>query len=171
MLTLLTLAAILQSFSISLGVGSSTIAICSFFVAIADGTIEPSERKMMGVNYFVLRVAMVFILLTTLTLLVSQYFLVISQVFTPYVVAQLIVLAVLFINAILMTAHIMPSTFGPAIQEGNWYTLGLLAALLPLKLVDFTILQFILGYFAWLVLAISIVNGVMAVLKQRRKAA
>ncbi len=59
------LVAILQSIGISLGVGSSTIAIVNFFVAIADGKIEPTERKMMQVTYVILRVAMVTILLTT----------------------------------------------------------------------------------------------------------
>jgi hypothetical protein len=159
---LFTLIAILQSFSISLGVGSSTIAITSFFVAIADGSINPDERKMMGVVYIILRVAMVLILITTLALLLRQYGLGGWGALTPYHFGQLLVIAVLFVNAIGMTLHIIPSNFGPAIQAGNWYTLGTLAALLPLSITNFSYTQFALSYVAWLILAISIVNGIMA---------
>ncbi|MBP9843164.1 MAG: hypothetical protein KBC62_04125 [Candidatus Pacebacteria bacterium] len=167
MTTFLTLVAILQSFSISLGVGSSTLAIANFFVAISDGGISPDERRMMGVVYIVLRVAMILILLTTLCLLAAQYsagtlFLV------PFNIAQLSVIGVLFVNAMLMTAHIVPSNFGPAIQAGNWYTLGTLAALTSLSLTTFTLGHFFLAYVTWIVLAISIVNGIMAIQVARR---
>ncbi len=163
MTSLAILISIIQSFSISLGVGASTIAIISFFVALADGKIEPAERKLMGVAYALLRIAMVAILATTLVLLYLNYF-----ALTPFIIAQLCIIAILFINAILMTAHIMPSTFGPAIQAGSWYTLGTLSALAALQLTHFTVMQFSLGYLTWIVLSVSIVNGVMAALKAKR---
>jgi hypothetical protein len=165
---LFTLIAILQSFSISLGVGSSTIAITSFFVAIADGSINADERKMMGVVYIILRVAMVLILITTLVLLLRQYGLGGWGSLSPYHFGQLLVIAVLFINAVGMTLHIIPSNFGPAIQAGNWYTLGTLAALFPLGITTFSYTQFALSYIAWLILAISIVNGIMAMQMAKR---
>lgn len=158
--------AILFSFATSLGVGSSTLAVLNFFVAIRDGQIEPAERKMMGVVYIVLRTAMV-VLFITLTLLTgyNAYHLGVSA-FTALLFAQWLILAILYLNAILMTLRIMPSTFGPAIQAGSWYTLGLLAALLPLGLTNFTFTQFVLGYVCMLVLATAVINGTMAVLKK-----
>ena len=162
MTTLFTLIAILQSFSISLGVGSSTLAIVNFFVAIADGSISPDERRMMGVVYIILRIAMVGILLTTATLLLYQYGFGGLGSLSVFHLAQVIILIALFVNAVLMTKHIIPSNFGPAIQAGNWYTLGTLAALLPLGITNFSFSQFILAYIAGLILAISIVNAVMA---------
>jgi hypothetical protein len=167
MTTFLALVAILQSFAISLGVGSSTLAISNFFVAIADGNISPDERRMMGVVYIVLRVAMILILVTTLCLLAAQYTAG-TFYFFPYNVAQLTVIAVLFINAMLMTAHLVPSNFGPAIQAGNWYTLGTLAALVPLGLTGFSLMHFLLAYITWIVFAISIVNAIMAIQVARR---
>lgn len=167
----LTLAAIIKSFAISLGVGSSTLAITSFFVAISDGRIDDTERRMMGVVYIVLRVAMVLILLTTLILLSVQYAATGFSEISTFNFAQLFVTLVLFINAMLMTAHLIPSNFGPAIQAGNWYTLGTLAALVPLQLTNFTAIQFVLAYITWLVLAIGIVNGVMAILRGNRHGA
>lgn len=167
MTTFLTLVAILQSFSISLGVGSSTLAITNFFVAIADGSISPDERRMMGVVYIVLRIAMILILITTLCLLAAQYSAG-TLYLVPYNIAQLVVIGVLFVNAMLMTAHLMPSNFGPAIQAGNWYTLGTLAALAPLSLTTFGLTHFFLAYITWIALAIAIVNGIMAMQMAKR---
>jgi hypothetical protein len=164
-----TVVAILQSFAISLGVGSSTLAITNFFVAIADGTIDETERRMMGVVYVVLRVAMVAILVTTFLLIVLDNAMTGLANFTTFTVALIVALAVLYINAILMTLHLMPSTFGPAVQAGSWYTLGTLMALKGLDMTDFTLLQFLMGYMTWVVLAIGIVNGVMAILKARKE--
>ena len=164
----ITIVAILQSFSISLGVGSSTLAIINFFAAIADGTIDPTERRMMGIVYVVLRVAMVSILLTTILLIAYQSTETDILALSTFAYAQLFALMVLFSNAMLMTARLMPSNFGPAIQAGSWYTLGTLAALVPLGLTSFTFLQFILGFVTWIVLAVSIVNGVMAIQLAKR---
>jgi len=167
MTTISLLIAVLQSISVSLGVGSSTLAITNFFVAIADGTIDAQERRMMGVVYIVLRVAMVLILITTVALVA------ISTTTTPYqelpaaTYAQLLVIFVLFANALLMTAHIMSSTLGPAFQAGSWYTLGVIIALQGLGVTSYSFFQFLLCYIAALFLAVGIVNGVMAILKAR----
>jgi cytochrome c oxidase assembly factor CtaG len=168
MFAFLSLISILQSFAISLGVGSSTLAITSFFVAISDGNIDDTERRMMGVVYIVLRVAMVLILVTTLIILSAKYATVGFGGMSAFHFGQIFATVVLFVNAMLMTAHIIPSNFGPAIQAGNWYTLGTLSALLPLGLTNFTFLQFGLAYVTWLVLAIGIVNGIMAILRGKR---
>lgn len=161
----ITLFTILQSFAISLGVGSSTLAIVNFFVAIADGKIDETERRMMGVVYVVLRIAMVAILATTGVLMALET-LAGTAIFTNYLIAQLIVLAALYLNATLMTLHKMPSTFGPGIQAGSWYALGTLLALASLDLTDFSLVTFVMAYLTWLVLAVGIVNGVMSILKQ-----
>ncbi len=163
------LVAIIQSIAIALGVGSSTLAITNFFVAIADGKIEPAERKMMGVVYIVLRVAMVLILLTTTTLTLSGYYQFTENAIAPYGVAFFILILVLYANAVLMTLRIMPSTLGPSLQAGSWYTLGVLNALLPLGLVTFTLLHFLLAYAVVILLATALVNGLMAYLTARRQ--
>ena len=161
--------AILQSFSISLGVGSSTLAIINFFTAIADGTIDDTERRMMGVVYVVLRVAMVAILITTVLLTGAKLLYIPFSQLGAFTFGQMTVLFVLYLNAALMTAHLMPSTFGPAIQAGSWYTLGTLAALAPLGVTTFNYLEFLVGYITWVVLAVAIVNGTMAIMKHKRK--
>jgi hypothetical protein len=163
----ITLVAILQTLSVSLGVGSSTLAIINFFVAIADGTIDETERKMMGIVYIALRVAMISILVTTLGLIALEFFNQGAVSLTPFDIAQLFTLCVLFVNATLMTIRLMPSTFGPAIQAGSWYALGALVALKLQGITDFSFIQFFGVFVLWIALAIGIVNGIMKLLKQR----
>jgi len=165
-----TIVAIFQSFSISLGVGSSTLAIANFFAAIADGTIDATERRMMGIVYVVLRVAMLAILGTTMLLLAPVVAYDGLLALSPIAIGQCVAITVLFINAMLMTAHIVPSTIGPGLQAGSWYTLGTLIALQAQGVTEFTLLVFFLAYVSWLVLAVGIVNGVMAFLKSRKAA-
>ena len=164
------LVTIVQSFSISLGVGSSTLAIVNFFVAIADGVIDETERRMMGVVYVILRVAMGLILITTILLLGQMYVAAGLAGLTAFAWGQALALLILYVNAVLMTKRLIPTTLGPAIQAGSWYTLGLLAALQMLGMTGFTLGQFLLGYVAWLILAVGIVNGIMAMLKAKREA-
>lgn len=164
---LITAVAILQSFAVSLGVGSSTLAILNFFGAIADGTIDATERRMMGIVYVVLRVAMVAILVTSAMLLAYEYSITGLSLFSVYDGALLIILFVLFLNAALMSARLMPSTFGPALQAGSWYALGALAAVQGLGLVTFTFGQFIVGYILGIILVTAVVNGVMSIMKSK----
>lgn len=163
------LATIVQSMAISLGVGCSTLAIINFFVAIADGKIDETERNMMGIVYSVLRVAMVLIFVTTAIIFIHSTVVGGLGALSIYLFAQIIVTYVLFANAILMTRRIMPSTVGPAFQASSWYTMGILSALVPQGLHNFTLLQFLLGYLAAFLLAVSIVNGMMALLADLRR--
>jgi hypothetical protein len=160
------LLTILQAFSISLGVGSSTLAITNFFVAIADGKIDDTERRMMGVVYIVLRVAMVSILLTSGALMTLR--LIGGEELMGGDYALLTIIATLFLNAILMTKHIMPSTFGPSIQAGSWYALAALMSILAQGYTEFGYALFLLTYITWIVLATAIVNGIMAYLRAHR---
>jgi hypothetical protein len=162
----LILVAIVQSISISLGVGASTLAIINFFMAIADGTIDATERYMMGAVYVVLRLAMVLILATTLLLFIVEYLNDTLALSTYY--GQFTLLAVLYLNAVLMTARIMPSTIGPALQASSWYTLGILSAVASVGATSFTYLQFLLAYMSVFLLAVSVVNGIMSYQKAKR---
>lgn len=167
--TSLIFVSLVQSMAISLGVGASTLAIVNFFVALKDGTIDQTERHMMGAVYVVLRVAMVVILAATLLLFMVDY----TEGGMPMTtyLAQGTLIAVLYLNAVLMTAKIMPVTIGPALQAATWYSLGIVAALVSLGFTAFGYLQFGLGYLTVILLAVSVVNGIMAHQKAKRAAA
>ena len=169
MATLAFFVALIFSMATSLGVGASTLAVLNFFVAIADGKIDETERHMMGVVYFVLRVAMVTLFFTLAFITGYSTTHLGVDAFTPLVYAQWMTLTILYVNAILMTLRLMPSTFGPAIQAGSWYTLGFLGALAGMQVTTFSISQFILGYCSLLLLAAAVINGVMAYLKSHRE--
>lgn len=165
---LLDLALIVQTLSISLGVGSSTLAIVNFFVAIADGKIDEHERRMMGVVYKVLRVAMAGILISTLCVFVLSYVKVPQFEALQLQIASLLV--VLCINAVLMTLRKMPSAFGPAIQVSAWYSTGFLIAF-DRVMWNLSYLQFVIFYLVMFTLAVSVINGLMMHLKQKQKSA
>lgn len=164
---IIVLIAVLQSIGVSLGVGSSTIAITQFFVAINDGKIDSRERRMMGVVYVVLRVAMGLILVTTLIHMAMVWYVLsmqglgIEQYWNTFTSALWLVIAVLFVNALGMTKHWIPSTLGPGIQGGSWYTLGILFALVSIGFTMFTFTQFVLAYLGMMCLFVAVVNGVM----------
>jgi hypothetical protein len=157
MTSIIITAGILQSIFIALGVGSSTLAILNFFTAISDGNIDKTERRMMGIVYVILRIAMVGILVTTLTLLGPALFSD-TQELANFNIAQLIIIAVLFINATLMTLRKMPAKYGPGIQAGSWYTLGIISALQLQGMVDYSVIDFIIAHVLLMVLAIIGVN-------------
>jgi len=169
MLIIYVVLVLLLMMVISLGVGSSTIAIINFFVAIADGNIDPQERAMMGVVYKVLRVAMILIPIVAILLA-----LVLVSMGVPYLsdftISFWTLILVLYANAFLMTKHIIPSNFGPAIQAGTWYTLGIMMSLSYIDLSNFAYYQFLIGYLAALALAVAIVNTIMAMFKKRQQA-
>ena len=160
--------AVLQSIGVSLGVGSSTIAISQFFIAINDGQIDKAERRMMEVAYIVLRVAMGLILVTTLAHMAVVWYvldmqgLAIEQYWNTFTLSLWIIIAVLFTNAFAMTKHWMPSTLGPGIQGGSWYTLGILFAIASIGINSFTFMQFLLAYIGVMCLFVAVVNGIMA---------
>jgi len=161
----------LQVVGISIGMGSSTIAISNFFLAIKDGKIEDHERKFMGVAYFILRVAMVIILVTTTTLAFRGFSEVGSSYFTPYVITQFILISALYLNSLLMTLHLIPSTLGPAIQASSWYTLGFALALLANGWNDISLGAYMLLFLADFIVSLVIINGVMSYLKNKNKKA
>lgn len=154
--------------AVSLGVGCSTVAIAQFFVAISDGKIDEAERKMMEVVYTILRVAMGLILVTTVIQAGIIYKFIGLEYISPFSVGVWVVLAVLFINAFAMTKHWIPSTFGPGIQAGSWYTLGIMMSLISVGFTGFSYLQFGLAYGGMLLLAIAVVNAVMNYLKEHK---
>jgi len=164
------IATVIQTIAISLGVGTSTVAITSFFVAIADGHLDATERRMMQPVYIILRVAMGLILLTTIMEGIALVTTFGTDVFGGAAFSAWTIIAVLFLNAYMMTKHLIPSTFGPAIQAGSWYTLGFMTAMFAIGAQNFSYLSFLIGYGLFLVAAIAFVNGMMVYLKMRRPA-
>ncbi len=162
---ILPLAIVFQASTIGLGVGSSTIAISNFIVAIWDGTIDASERKIMGVTYITLRVAMFSIFVTTAIITVLD-----PALFASVDEYIWILVAILFLNALGMTKRWVPSKIGPALQAATWYTLGFIATIHMFDLFSLDMMTFFLLYMGDIVVALAVVNGIMHYLKSKKPA-
>lgn len=147
----------MQASSIALGVGSSTVVIVSFLVALSDGVIDTSERRMLGVIYWSLRTAMAGIVLTTGYISLAR-----PTFLDPVETFLWILVLVLFVNAFLMTKHWISSKIGPALQAATWYTLGFLVTIHMFHLFAITNLMFIYLYVADILVALTLVNGIVA---------
>ncbi len=159
--------AFLQSLGVSLGVGASTFAVANYIVAVRDGKVDESERQLMKVVYTVLRIAMIAILVTMIGQAVLLYMATGTYVFHPFVATAWTIILVLFANAVLMTFRLMPRFLGPALQAGSWYSLGVLYFLSTVGLVGFSFTAFFGGYLAMIVLALVLINGLLAYFKTR----
>lgn len=166
---LFTLLYVLQALAVSLGVGASTLAAINFLYAISDGIIDETERNMMGIVYYVLRIAMSLIFLTTLSIGLLVYFTAGIEYLTPFFYALWTLIGALYVNALLMTFHQIPSTVGPAIQIATWHTLGILLTLSALSLTHFTYIQFFFPYVTSVALAVAVINGSMWYFKETKQ--
>ncbi len=170
--TFLIIIAVLKAVSIALGVGGSTIAIALYLGSLSnDGKIDKSERRMLGIVYTVLRMAMILIFLTHLILNIPVYMAYgVAGLMTPLNFIQWLMLFILYVNALLMTTHVMPDTYGPGIQASTWYTLGVITTLGGLS-VAINLSVFVITYIVFGILAIWLIDIFRRDLKviQKRK--
>lgn len=146
MLLLYNVVEAISGVAISLGVGASTFALIFYFMGMQDPARRETGRPYQKVVYRVLRVAMVLILLIEITkgiVFVKTGITLKELLAASPLIFMWTVIAVLFLNAILMTLHLMPRKLGPAIQATSWYTLGVVVAL---PIVTFTYLPLMLTY-------------------------
>lgn len=147
----------LGGMALSLGVGASTLALIFHFMGMRDVAHRETGRPYQKVVYTVLRIAMALILLTEIIkgILYAQAGMDMQALLAaPVLLFLWTVIVVLFVNAMLMTLHVMSRKLGPAIQVASWYTLGVTTAL---PTVTFVYLPLILTYLgAILTLAVVI---------------
>jgi len=154
---------IIHSSMIGLGIGASTIAITGFVTALMDGEFDASERRIMGVVYLSLRIAMVGIVLSSLAVWLLQ-----SDSFGTVTAPMWILVGVLFVNAFLMTKHLISMKLGPAIQAGTWYSLGFFITVYVFDLAAITLTGFLIAYVLVLIAAVVIVELFMQYFRRKR---
>lgn len=146
MLLLYSIAATVGGMALSLGVGSSTFALIFYFMGKHSAVFHETGRPYQKVVYRVLRIAMALMLAAEIAK-VAIYMQTGTRIPELFAADALIfmwtVIAVLFVNPVLMTLHLLPTKFGAAIQATSWYTLGVLAAM---PMVTFSYLPLLLIY-------------------------
>ena len=124
-----TLTRLVFDVGLTLGVGSSTFALTFYFLSQTDGVVDPSERRFMHAVYAILRIGMIAIALGLIMSLFSPDLAGIGKGETVRYGLFWALLAVITINAILMSKHLMPMRYGPVIAGGSWYALFLVNSL------------------------------------------
>ncbi len=156
MIALYNIVQTINGMAISLGVGGSTFALIFHFMGMRSTVAHDVGRPYQKVVYVVLRVAMVLIFVTEATK-ISLYLYTGTPLKVLLGVSVLTflwtVIAVLFINPVLMTFHLMSNKLGPAIQAASWYTLG---TLVSLQNITYAYLPLVLTYLGG-ILAIAVV--------------
>jgi hypothetical protein len=160
---LLPFVVIYYNTAIALGLGSSSVVIASFLAAVSDNKIDPSERRLLGVIYITLRVAMVSIAL------MLTYISLVRPELLPSLLFLWVMVAVLYLNAVLMTLHVVPTQLGPALQAATWYTLAFVTIIDAFSLYAVSLTLFLSLYVADIIFALVAVNGMMMYLKHRAR--
>jgi FAD/FMN-containing dehydrogenase len=109
---------LLYAIGLTLGVGSSTFALIFYIDALADGVVDPSEKRFLRIVYRVLRLGMLGIFVSLVGLVVRDG----VGSFTIHGMEWFLLLVIL-INAVLMDFRKMPMRFGPVLAGGSWYSL------------------------------------------------
>lgn len=140
-------------------VGASTFALTFYFMAIKDGTIDPSEKRFMGAVYFTLRLALAFIIVTELYYVLSYGIAAFALAPTPEIFFfRWFVILVIIVNALLMEYHRMPMWLGPALAGGSWYTLFAVSVWPSLALGFAALLGYYVGFVFLMVLFLRFVK-------------
>lgn len=147
---------------VSLGVGTSTVALTLYLVSLKDSTIDGGERKALHIVYTILRVVMGAILLmfATFSILLAIYGQA-ALLLQPEILFIWLLIAVLFINAFLMTKHLMPMKVGPALQGATWYALGFSNVLAAFSL---SFIEHVFYYVGWALVVILVVETIRRII-------
>lgn len=138
---------------LSIGVGSSTVALTLYLIALSDGKLEPSERHMLGGVYVILRIGMILI---ATGLALSFIFETVAR--DLQYAFQWAMLGALTTNAVLMTYHKISMQFAPALQGATWYAL-FFVTVLPVHTLPLVIVGVL--YCAWVAVVYLIIRTVL----------
>ncbi|MCW9054723.1 MAG: hypothetical protein OQJ98_01960 [Candidatus Pacebacteria bacterium] len=111
-----------------LGVGGATLAEVFYLMALKDGDVDASERRMMHANYRTLRVGLVLIIFSGIAMV---WWLVSVEGHTwPLHSAKLwakeVMTAVIIINAVLISKRWVPMWLGASLSFTSWWAATLL---------------------------------------------
>lgn len=157
-----TIFSVVQSLAISLGVGCSTVAVAYYLTAKQDGPADPARRHDTRPVYTLLRAAMGLILLSTAGLALVFFLGTGGLLLSTYSLAIWTFIAVLFLNAILMTLHRMPRVIGSGLQGGTWYALGITVAVPAQIILNMSYVEFFLWYVGFVGAVIVFIHLVIA---------
>ncbi|MDP7593344.1 MAG: hypothetical protein QF552_11755 [Litorilituus sp.] len=143
------LATLFRTYTVGLCLGVSSIAMTFYFYVVAKGHTEKSQNVMMHIVYTVLRVGMVLVIVSEITMVIYHYHVnnFIYWTDNPEFLMRLTIFTVIVCNAFAMQYKKISMWLGPVFAGGSWYAYFFFSVWIE---TESTYLTLIFGYVLWL---------------------
>jgi len=149
-----------------LGVGGVTMIEVHLNKALADGTMSPDERGMLGLNFTVLRVGPVLSFFTGLGFVILYYMTGNeTRLQNPVFWAKMFMVVIIVINALLLQSHKVSLYWGSALSFVSWWMAALMGMFLT-QGVRFGFIEIMVTYIALIVAGAFILHKIRNFFKQ-----
>jgi len=140
-----------RTYTVGLCLGVSSIAMTFYFYVVAKGSTDKSQNIMMHIVYTVLRVGMVLVMVSELTMIIYNYHInnFIYWTDNPELLIRLTIFTVIFGNAIAMQYRKISMWLGPVLAGGSWYGYFFFSIWIETESQYLTLLA---GYLSWLMI-------------------
>lgn len=138
-----------RNYTVGLCLGVSTIAMTFYFYVVAQGKTDKSQNVMMHIVYRVLRIGMVLVLCSELTLAIYNYYInnFIYWTNNPEFFMRMTIFSVIVCNAFAMQYRKISMWLGPVFAGGSWYAYFFFSVWIE---TESTYLTLLTGYLSWL---------------------
>lgn len=110
-----------------LGVGGATMIEVHLNRALADGTMSPDERSLLGLNFTVLRIGLVLAVFTGVGFIILYYLAgQEGRLQNPVFWAKMFMVLIVLVNALLLQAHKISLYWGSAFSFVTWWAVMIL---------------------------------------------
>lgn len=137
-------------YTVGLCLGVSTIAMTFYFYVVAKGKTDKAQNVMMHIVYTVLRVGMVLVMCSEITMIIYNYHInnFIYWTDNPELFIRLTIFSVILCNAIAMQYRKISMWLGPVFAGGSWYAYFFFSVWIE---TESTYSILLAGYASWLV--------------------
>jgi hypothetical protein len=144
------LSQLFRTYSVGLCLGVSSIAMTFYFYVVAKGHTDKSQNVMMHIVYTVLRIGMILVMCSELTMAAYHYHINNFSYWTdnPELFIRLTIFAVIVCNAFAMQHRKISMWLGPVFAGGSWYAYFFFSVWIETKSNYSTLF---IGYMSWLV--------------------
>jgi len=145
------LASLFRTYTVGLCLGVSSIAMTFYFYVVAKGQTEASQNIMMHIVYTVLRVGMVLVMVSELTMVFYHYHInnFIYWTDNPELLIRLTIFTVIVCNAFAMQHRKISMWLGPVFAGGSWYAYFFFSVWIE---TESTYPSLLIGYVSWLII-------------------
>lgn len=143
------LASLFRIYTVGLCLGVSSIAMTFYFYVVAKGRTDKSQNVMMHIVYSVLRVGMVLVMVSELTMIIYNYHInnFIYWTDNPELLIRFTIFTVIVCNAFAMQHRKISMWLGPVFAGGSWYAYFFFSVWIE---TESTYSVLLAGYVAWL---------------------